>query len=387
MIDASDFRSVLDPSMGVHQNHHNPYSMHHHHAAAAHHVHQSSAAHLGAHHPHTVSHQPTHHQQMSSGFGVPGQGSYPGLGSLQPLPPISTMSEKFTHHPYHGHTHPGAHHAALMQHMHQSAAMQMNALDQSSGHHHSLEAQPADQYMQHLQRNQVLSQHHSQYSDSAKNLANLASMSCIATPPTSVGVAAASNRHVASAVAALISGNSGPQSVITSVSSAAAAARNPQDLQICTLQSPDRGSLNSPCTGYDFSATSLAREMSSAMQSPPTSPSTVRSVINLHSPTSHLMGVNSLENRVQPPLIGNGGQVEGVDNHSPSLQSRHLVNNCNSPSPPPGHLTTLTVSQTYLISFSFHHPGFHSYRIKFNTSNIIQIKHHSSRISSVHSMP
>jgi len=116
MIDASDFRSVLagaDPT-GHHPHHPAAYHPHHgahmmggaHHTIGAHHPHHAAAAaaaaaHMG--HPQaglngrmTPPPPPSH-----PGFAQMQPGSYATLTPLQPLPPISTMSDKFTaHHPY-----------------------------------------------------------------------------------------------------------------------------------------------------------------------------------------------------------------------------------------------------------------------------------------------
>ena len=401
MIDASDFRSVLgDPSVPGHPHHshhpaYHPVAHHGHHGGAvAHHAH-----HPGAHHP--AHHPHVHHQGLNGRMTPPGfvqvaaqQGSYATLTPLQPLPPISTMSDKFTtHHPY-SHQIPShqqaaaaaAHHqqlqaaaaaaanatghAALMaHHMHaqSAAAMSMN-LDQSGQMHHGLDqnggGHSSNQYAQHLQRNVVglASGPHGatqsqvgqqQHYDSAKQLASMVSMgspmSCMASPPNSVS--SQTSRHVSAAVAALINGSGGggslgPQSVITSVSSMASnrtisgqnGTNGSDSVGLVNLQSPDR-SLGSPCSGYDYSTSSLVRDMTSAMASPPTSPSTVRSVINLHSP-SNLMS-SSLNGSVLDSItttMANSGNNQRSNSNDSNNNSpvRHMA--C-SPSPPPGQLT------------------------------------------------
>lgn len=383
MLDASDFRSVLGDPSGHHHPHHPAYhpAHHGHHPVGPHH--HPGAHHPVAHHPHAgINHQGLNGRMTPPGFAMAQQSSYATLTPLQPLPPISTMSDKFTHHPY-GHQIPSHHqaaaaaahhqqlqaaaaaaanasgHAALMaHHMHQQASaaqvMGMNLDPQNSMHHD----QSQNQYAQHLAQRQVggLGNPHSQqvqqhYADStAKQLASMVTlsspMSCMASPPNSAS--SQTSRHVSAAVAALI--NNGPQSVITSVSSASNRGNNNVNNQNDSvgslgLGSPDR-SLGSPCSGFDYSTNSLVRDMSSAMVSPPTSPSTVRSVINLHSP-SNLMSSGSMNGSVLDSItttMANSGNMnrsnsnDDSDNNSPS---RHLA--C-SPSPPPGQLTSLTVS-------------------------------------------
>lgn len=135
MLDASDFRSVLagtDPSMSHHPHHGHPHPYAHH---------------PGAHHPsvHPGHHQMGLHHQMGGGGGGLNNGGgrmtpphsaftqgshYATLTPLQPLPPISTMSDKFTHHvPYGGH-----HPVGVAGVVHQAAAVAA---------HHSLHAAAA----------------------------------------------------------------------------------------------------------------------------------------------------------------------------------------------------------------------------------------------------
>lgn len=343
MIDASDFRSVL-ASGDAAVNHHAAYHHHGH----------------NVHHPHHAHHHP--HQSLNGRMTPPGfvstQGSYATLTPLQPLPPISTMSDKFNHHHYghhpHQHQHPLAGHpghgsppanfTTLMHHMHQSAALSghpMANLDQS--HHGHVEQQQnllhPNQYAHHLHMQRNLHSH-SQVQQAQQNpydklaMVSLGSpMSCMASPGSSHSQPRHVSAAVAAAAAAMINGNGGGNcgpSVITSVSS-----MSNNDL---ALQSPDR-SLGSPCSGYDYANT--LREMSSAMASPPNSPVS-RSVVALHSPST-LMSSGGMPPDTITTTMANGNSGNDSNHNSPS--ARHIT--C-SPSPPPPssrQLTSLTVSR------------------------------------------
>lgn len=244
--------------------------------------------------------------------GFPTSSSYATLTPLQPLPPISTMSDKFSHY---GHHHPGNGGFALMQNS--------SSLGMASNYHH----------------------HHHQYDKLGSAMA-----------------AAGMNMGVSLGSGNVVIGSSNHQSVVQQHTAAAVAMMNhssnghsshtqsnhgmssPPYGHSNGLNSPDKSM--SPTNGYDYSSGQRVLES-------PHSPSSV----NLHSPTSLMPALNGMPSTPpsaqMPPSPSNDHkpiELASSHTHSPHLtyvtSSGQEVKVATSLASVPQHVTVLQTAVT-----------------------------------------